>query len=396
MSPNPVKRVFDRFRPHFSDGGRLAGLHPFFEAMETVFFLPGRKTAGTPHIRDGLDVKRFMFYVIVAMLPCLLFGIYNAGYQSRMASGLTPDPVSTVIDGLWIVLPIVIVTYVVGFFWEIVFAAVRGHTISEGLFVSCMIFPLTLPPTTPLWQVALGISFGIVVGKEIFGGTGRNFLNPAMTGRAFLYFAYPVQMSGDAVWTVLQGARDTAVDAFTAATPLSLSAGTQMNQGVTEVLSDAGYAFSKLFWGLYPGGIGATSVALCILGAVFLLVTRIASHRIILGGIAGVLATGYLLNLVATPDSLPFLSLNPMYHLVMGGFAFAVAFIATEPVTAPDTDAARWVYGFLIGALTVVIRVFNPAFPEGVMLAVLFMNVFAPLMDQLVVKARFKKRIPNV
>ena len=303
---------------------------------------------------------------------------------------------SVVVDGLWIVLPIVIVTYVVGFFWEIVFAAVRGHTISEGLFVSCMIFPLTLPPTTPLWQVALGISFGIVVGKEIFGGTGRNFLNPAMTGRAFLYFAYPVQMSGDVVWTTLQGARDTAVDAFTAATPLSLSAGTQMNQSVTEVLSGAGYTFSKLFWGLYPGGIGATSAALCILGAVFLLATRIASHRIILGGIAGVLVTGYLLNLAATPDSLPFLSLNPVYHLAMGGFAFAIAFIATEPVTAPDTDAARWVYGFLIGALTVVIRVFNPAFPEGVMLAVLFMNVFAPLMDQVVVMARFKKRIPNV
>lgn len=396
MTPNPIKRLFDRFRPHFGSGGRLSRLHAFFEAIETVFFLPGRKTDIAPHVRDGLDVKRFMFFVILAMLPCFCFGIYNAGYQSRMASGLAAGFVSAVIDGLWIVMPIVLVTYAVGFFWEIVFASVRGHTISEGLFVSCMIFPLSLPPTTPLWQVALGISFGIVVGKEIFGGTGRNFLNPAMAGRAFLYFAYPVQMSGDAVWTALQGARETAVDAVTAATPLALSAATQMNETVGRVLTDAGYSFSRLFWGLYPGSIGATSTALCILGAVFLMATRIASHRIIFGGIAGALATGALLNALATPDSMPFLSINPFYHLLMGGLAFALAFIATEPVTAPDTDAARWAYGFLIGALTVVIRVFNPAFPEGVMLAVLFMNVFAPLMDQIVIMARLKKRIPNV
>ncbi|MFH1981643.1 MAG: NADH:ubiquinone reductase (Na(+)-transporting) subunit B [Pseudomonadota bacterium] len=396
MTPNPVKRIFDRYRPHFSRGGRLARLHAFFEAIETVFFLPGRKTESAPHVRDGLDVKRFMFYVIVALLPCLFFGIYNTGVQSRLASGLQPVFVSAVIDGLWIVVPMVIVTYAVGFFWEIVFAVVRGHAISEGLFVSCMLLPLSLPPTTPLWQVALGISFGIVVGKEIFGGTGRNFLNPALAGRAFLYFAYPVQMSGDHVWTVLQGARETAVDAFTAATPLAISAGAQMNASVESLLSGAGYSFGRLFWGLYPGSIGATSAALCLLGAVFLVLTRIASHRIIFGGIAGVLATGTLLNWLASPQSLPFLSLNPFYHLVMGGFAFALAFMATEPVTAPDTDAARWLYGFLIGALTVVIRVFNPAFPEGVMLAILFMNVFAPLMDQIVVMVRLKKRIPNV
>lgn len=396
MRPNPVKRFFDVYRPQFGSGGRLERLHAVFEAVETVFFLPGRKTEGAPHVRDGLDVKRFMFFVIVAMLPCLFFGIYNAGYQSRLASGLQASVVTAVIDGLWIVMPMVIVTYAVGFFWEIVFAVVRGHTISEGLFVTCMLLPLSLPPTTPLWQVAIGISFGIVVGKEIFGGTGRNFLNPALTGRAFLYFAYPVQMSGDAVWTVLQGARETAVDAFTAATPLAISAAAQMDAAVADLLTDSGYSLEHLFWGRYPGSIGATSTALCVAGAVFLILTRIASHRIIFGGIAGVLGTGALLNALATLQSLPFMSLNPFYHLLMGGFAFALAFMATEPVTAPDTDAARWAYGFLIGTLTVVIRVFNPAFPEGVMLAILFMNVFAPLMDQIVLMVRLKKRIPNV
>ena len=393
---NPIKHVFDRLRPHFEGEGRLARLYAFFEAMETVFFLPGRKTTAAPHIRDGLDVKRFMFYVIVALIPCLFFGIYNAGYQSRLASGLSTGFLPVVIDGLWMVLPIVLVTYAVGFFWEIVFAAVRGHTISEGLFVSCMLFPLSLPPTTPLWQVALGITFGIVVGKEIFGGTGRNFLNPALTGRAFLYFAYPVQMSGDQVWTVLQGMRESAVDTFTAATPLAMSALTEAGESVESVLNGAGYTLSKLFWGLYPGGIGATSAFLCLLGAIFLVVTGIASYRIIVGGILGVLGTGYLLNMFATTGGMPYLALNPFYHLVMGGYAFALAYMATEPVTAPDTDAARWLYGFLIGALTVVIRVFNPAFPEGVMLAILFMNVFAPLMDQVVVRMRLKKRIPNV
>jgi len=393
---NPIKHIFDRLRPHFHPGGRLASLYAFFEATETVFFLPGRKTTAAPHIRDGLDVKRFMFYVIVALTPCLFFGIYNAGYQSRLASGLSTHALPVVIDGLWLVLPMVLLTYAVGFFWEIVFASVRGHTISEGLFVSCMLFPLSLPPTTPLWQVALGISFGIVIGKEIFGGTGRNFLNPALTGRAFLYFAYPVQMSGDKVWTALQGMRDSAVDTFSAATPLALSALTQATESVESVLAGAGYTLSSLFWGLYPGSIGATSAFLSLLGVIFLVATGIASYRIVIGGVLGVLGTGYLLNLVASPASMPYLSLNPFYHLVMGGFAFALAFMATEPVTAPDTDPARWAYGFLIGALTVVIRVFNPAFPEGVMLAILFMNMFAPLMDHVVVRMRLRKRIPNV
>ena len=393
---NPIKRFFDRQRPHFTGQGRFSRLYPFFEAMETVFFAPGSKTAEGPHLRDSLDVKRFMTLVIVALLPCLAFGIYNAGYQFHLASGLTPGPVSVIAQGLRLVLPMVIVTYVVGFFWEILFASVRKHTISEGLFVSCMLFPLTLPPTTPLWQVAVGISFGIVIGKEIFGGTGRNFLNPALTGRAFLYFAYPVQMSGDAVWTALASGLRAPVDAFSAATPLAIFAGASAPDSAMAALDQGGYTFARLFFGLYPGAVGATSTFLCLLGAVLLVALGVASYRIILGGIFGVLATGALLNLIGGAGSAPYLAVNPFYHLVTGGFAFALAFMATEPVSAPDLDGPRWLYGFAIGALTVMIRVFNPAFPEGVMLAVLFMNLFAPLMDTIAVGNRLRKRIPNV
>jgi Na+-transporting NADH:ubiquinone oxidoreductase subunit B len=317
------------------------------------------------------------------------------GYQSHLASGLSPGFFPVIFKGLMVVLPIVIVTYVVGYFWEALFATVRKHEISEGLFVSCALFPLTLPPTQPLWQVALGISFGIVIGKEIFGGTGRNFLNPALTGRAFLYFAYPVQTSGDAAWTVLSGARTAPVDAFTTATPLAVSAATESGS-VQEALFDAGYTVSKLFFGLYPDSIGASSVLLAIIGAIFLISLGIADYRLIFGDIVGILCTAFLLNLVATDTSMPYLSLNPFYHLLMGGSAFAIVYMCTCPITAPDLNTARWVYAFLVGALTVVVRVFNPAFPEGVGLVILFMNCFAPLLDAIEVKFRLKRRISNV
>jgi Na+-transporting NADH:ubiquinone oxidoreductase subunit B len=256
-----------------------------------------------------------------------------------------------------------------------------------------MLFPLTLPPTLPLWQAALGISFGIVIGKEIFGGTGRNFLNPALTGRAFLYFAYPAQNSGD-VWTVISGGK-AAVDTVSGATPLVISAST--NSGtVQQALAEKGYTAAKLFFGLYPDSIGASSTLLCIIGALFLIILGIASYRIILGGAFGVLAMGYLLNIVASDGSMPYLSLNPFYHLLMGGTAFGIAYMATDPVSAPDMNPARWIYGAACGALTVLIRVFNPAFPEGIMLSILFMNIFAPLLDHLVVRMRLGRRVPNV
>jgi Na+-transporting NADH:ubiquinone oxidoreductase subunit B len=289
---------------------------------------------------------------------------------------------------------LVLVSYIVGFGWEILFAVIRRHEISEGVFVTAMLFPLTLPPTTPLWQVALGMSFGVVIGKEIFGGTGRNFLNPALTGRAFLFFAYPGSMSGDAVWTVISGTQ-AAVDTFSGATPLAISALTDSGS-VEAALSKAGYSFSKLFLGLYPDSLGASSALLCLIGATVLIFLGIASYRIILGDIIGVLFAGYLLNVLASDTSMPFLSLNPFYHLLIGGAAFGIAFMTTDPVSAPDLHESRWIYGFLIGALTVLIRVFNPAFPEGIMLAILFMNVFAPLLDHIILRAKLKKRVPNV
>lgn len=395
----PVNRLFDRLRPQFEKGGRFQKLHPFYEAIETIFLSLPDTTARGPHIRDSLDVKRFMTIVIVALLPHLFFGMYNAGYQARLAAGLSLDFLPVFLQGLGLVMPIVIVTYTVGFFWEVLFAVIRKHNISEGLFVSCMLFPLTLPPTIPLWQVAVGISFGVVIGKEVFGGTGRNFLNPALTGRAFIFFAYPARMSGDEVWVANIGsdigsAVAPAVDAVSGATALALATIAESGTHLESHLAEAGYTFGRLFWGLYPGSIGSTSAFLCLAGATVLVLVGIASYRIILGGILGILATGVLLNLLAGTS--PFMSLNPFYHLVMGGAAFGLAYMATDPVSAPDMDTAKWIYGFLIGALTVLIRVFNPAFPEGVMLAILFMNLFAPLMDHFLVKAAVKKRIPNV
>jgi Na+-transporting NADH:ubiquinone oxidoreductase subunit B len=391
-----VRGFFAAVGKPFEKGGRFERYYPFYEAMESIFLAPVHRVGGLPHIRDSLDVKRYMTLVIVALLPHLAFGIYNAGYQAHLGSGLPPSFLPVVLEGLRLVMPIVLVTYAVGFFWEVLFAVIRKHEISEGLFVSCMLFPLTLPPTTPLWQVALGISFGIVIGKEVFGGTGRNFLNPALTGRAFLYFAYPVQLSGDAVWTALMDGRETFVDAFSAATPLSLAATAPSGVPLEEGLVTAGYSASQLFFGLYPGSIGGTTTFLSLLGAIFLIAIGVASYRIILGSVLGMLVTGYFLNLLAGPDSMPFLSLDPLYHLVMGGAAFGIAYMATDPVSAAHMKHVKWIYGFMVGFLTILIRVFNPAFPEGIGLAIIFMNLFNPLLDHLEVRYRMRRRVPNV
>jgi Na+-transporting NADH:ubiquinone oxidoreductase subunit B len=391
-----LKQFFDAQRRHFTEDGKLARLYPFFESIESVFYPSEQVTHHSPNVRDSLDVKRYMTLVIVALLPHYAFGVYNVGYQSHLASGLPVAFIDVALTGLAVVLPLVIVTYMVGFFWETVFAVIRKHEISEGLFVSCALFPLTIPPTIPLWQTALGISFGIVIGKEIFGGTGRNFLNPALTGRAFLYFAYPAQNSGDAVWTVLKGTQSVPVDAFTGATPLSIAAVVEKSGHVQTALADAGYTAAKLFFGNYSGSIGGTSTFLSLAGAVFLIILGIASYRIIIGCILGLLAGGYFLNLVATPSAIPFLSLNPFYHLLLGGAMFGFAYMATDPVSAAHMPGAKWVFGFAIGALTVMIRVFNPAFPEGVGLVIIFMNLFAPLLDHIEIKIRLRKRLPNV
>ncbi len=388
--------IFNATKKHFQPGGRYQQLHPFYEAIETVFWGLDTVTDNGPQVRDSLDTKRYMALVILSLVPLLLFGIYNAGYQSHRAAGLPTDFLSVLWPGLRVVMPLVIVSYVVGFAWEVLFAAKRKHSMSEGVLVTAMLFPLTLPPTTPLWLAALGISFGIVIGKEIFGGTGRNFLNPALTGRAFLFFAYPASMSGDSVWTAAANTKEAAVDAITAATPLMVSAMSTLGSHVETTLMEKGYSLTTLFLGRYPGSIGATSTLLCLAGALFLVVLGIANYRIILGGISGLLVMGYLLNYFVSDSSAPFMSLNPVYHLVMGGAAFGIAFMATDPVSAPDLNEAKWMYGICIGALTVLVRVFNPAFPEGVMLAILFMNVFAPLLDHMVLAVQLKRRIPNV
>lgn len=389
--------MIDRQRKHFSENGKLRRLHPLFEATESFLFIPAIRAQKQPFIRDSLDLKRFMSIVILALMPPFLFGIYNVGLQSLAASGGEPAGfIPAVTLGLWIVMPIVMVSYAVGLFWEILFASIRRHPISEGFLVTGLLFPLTLPPTIPLWQVAVGISFGVVIGKEIFGGTGRNIFNPALTARAFIFFAYPAQMSGDAVWVAVQDTSGTVIDGVTGATPLAITALAPTFDTIESMLHASGYTLSVMFTGLYPGSVGSTSALCCLLGAVVLVAMGVASFRIMLGGIMGVLLTGLLMNFLAGPDSMPWLAVNPIYHLVAGGFAFGITYMATDPVTAPGLDGSRWIYGFLIGALTVLIRVLNPAFPEGVMLSILFMNIFASLFDYIGIRIRFAKRVPNV
>ncbi len=376
---NPLKKLLDRSEKYFTGSGKFNKLAPLFDATKTFFFFPSPKTRHRPFVRDNLDLKRFMSFVLIALLPVLVFGIYNTGFQSGLAQGKSFTLIQSFLTGLRYVLPIIIVSYGVGFFWEIVFAVVRRHNISEGFLVTGLLFPLTLPATIPLWQVALGISFGVVIGKEVFGGTGRNFLNPALTGRAFLFFSYPLSMSGE-VWIA---AKNT-VDGISGATALSFTA-----------LSDSGFTLSSLFFGLVPGSIGETSALCCILGALFLVITKIANFRIMIGGMAGLMVTSIIFYIIPGGSD-TWMNAGPLYHLCAGGFLFGIIFMATDPVSAPGTNPGRWIFGFLIGFLTVTIRVVNPAFVEGTMLAILFMNVFAPLLDHIVIKYNASKRIPNV
>ncbi|NOX33412.1 MAG: NADH:ubiquinone reductase (Na(+)-transporting) subunit B [Deltaproteobacteria bacterium] len=385
---NPFKQLIDSAEKHFTGSGKLKMLEPLFDATKTFFFFPSHRTRHIPFARDSLDLKRFMSFVIISLLPVLVFGIYNTGFQEGLARGESYSFGHAFLLGSKYVIPIIIVSYAVGFFWEILFASIRKHKISEGLLVTGLLFPLTLPATIPLWQVALGISFGVVIGKEVFGGTGRNFLNPALTGRAFLFFSYPVSMSGG-VWVTAKSA----VDGISGATALSVLA--PEGEKISSALSNSGFTLSKLFFGFVPGSIGETSALLCILGALFLIITRIANFRIIIGGIAGLIVTSVIFYLVpGHSDS--WMHAGPLYHLCAGGFLFGISFMATDPVSAPGTNPGRWIFGFLIGFLTITIRVANPAFVEGTMLAILFMNVFAPLLDYGVIKYKASKRIPNV
>ncbi|HOY09505.1 MAG TPA: NADH:ubiquinone reductase (Na(+)-transporting) subunit B [Candidatus Omnitrophota bacterium] len=379
-----LERKIKNLGRHFSAGKPLAKFYPVYEALDTFCFTPGTRTSKAPFVRDAIDLKRVMTFVVLGLMPCLAMGIYNTGYQVLLARGEALRFGACVWQGLFKVFPVILVAYAAGGFWEVLFAAVRKHEISEGFLVTGLLCALIMPPTVPLWQVAVGISFGVVIGKEIFGGTGYNIFNPALVSRAFLFFAYPAQFSGDQAWV--------AVDGFSRATPLAvLSAAGHGGQAVP-ALQEAGYSFSNMFWGFIPGSIGETSTFACLLGMGFLLVTGVANWRVIAGCGLGLLGTGTLLFFSRGPESLAFFSLPPHWHLVMGGFAFGSIFMATDPVSSCATNSGRWIFGLLVGTLVVLIRVFNPAYPEGVMLAIIFMNAFAPLVDHYVVERHIRKR----
>lgn len=396
-----LRDLLDKQRPLFEKGGKLEGLFYAFEAGETFLFSP-KHTTGIKgaQVKDAIDLKRLMITVVIAMIPCLLFGIYNTGHQHMLATGTTAglwenfgDKLTT---GLILVLPIVIVAYAAGGLVEGIFAVIRKHPINEGFLVTGMLIPLVVPATTPLWQVAIATIFAVVIAKEVFGGTGMNVLNVAMTARAFLYFAYPAQISGDQVWTYLGDMAP--VDGFSGATALAVVYDAGVNgvnavealNGHNSVLGDGLFGFYNLFIGWIPGSIGETSTLMALVGAVILIATGVASWKIIVSGFAGAYIMGVVMNLFAVNE---YMALPAEYHWVMGGLAFGIVFMATDPVSAAQTETGKWIYGLLIGFLTVIIRVTNPAYPEGIMLAVLFMNVFAPLIDYYVVKANKTRRL---
>lgn len=394
-----LRKLLDNAEPHFTPGGKYESWYALYEAVDTIFYRPSSVTKGASHVRDGIDLKRIMITVWLATFPAMFYGMYNVGHQANdilaagevlagdgwritmtaMFAGFDPNSIwDCFVHGAFYFVPIYLTTFIVGGFWEVLFAAKRGHEINEGFFVTSILFALTCPPSIPLWMVALGITFGIVVGKEVFGGTGKNFLNPALTGRAFLYFAYPAFMSGDAVWT--------AVDGYSGATSLSIA----YSDGVEALESSIGWM--NAFVGNVHGSVGETSVIAIGIGMVILLATGIASWRIMLGTFVGMFALSGLFNWVGSDSNLMF-ALPWYWHLVVGGFMFGLVFMTTDPVSAAMTNTGRFWYGVLIGLMTVLIRVVNPAFPEGIMLAILFSNLFAPLIDHIVVTANINRRL---
>ena len=385
-----LEQQFEKIRPLFLPGGKFERLFPLHEANETFLLTPAEVTHGAPHVRDQIDLKRAMIMVVIALIPVTLFGIFNAGYQHNLNHQVAGAGfMQHVIQGLLLCLPIIITSYAVGGLWEVLFAVVRKHPVSEGFLVTGLLFPLTLPPTIPLWQVAAGVTFGVVIGKEIFGGTGFNVLNPALTARAFLYFAYPAQISGDRVWA-------SAPDGWTGATPLAVGMARHGEETMVQSLHHAGYTLKSMFIGLEPGSIGETSALLCVVGAIILIASGIGSWRIMVGGVLGLVASSALFQHFGGANLKPLAELPAYYHAVIGSFAFGLVFMATDPVSAAASNLGKWIYGFLIGLLVVLIRVANPAYPEATMLAILFMNVMAPLVDHYVVQAHIKRRKRNV
>jgi Na+-transporting NADH:ubiquinone oxidoreductase subunit B len=382
-----LENIIERIRPHFEQGGSLRILHPLFEGIVDFIYRQPIRTREGSHIRDSYDLKRMMMIVIISLIPCAIFGIYNTGYQHYLSQGESAGIVDCLLKGSYTVIPLYIVAFTVGTFWELLFAIKRKTPIAEGLLVTGFLIPLIMPPTIPLWQVAVATSFGVVLGKEIFGGVGMNIFNPALVTRAFIFFAYPRSMSGNEVWT-LTGER--VVDAFTMATPLSL--GAEATGNIVDFLHAKGYTFWKIFIGLIPGSIGETSIPAIALGALLLLLTGVGSWRIMVSVFAGGVVMSLILNMLApSPSSL--MALPVHYHLVMGSFAFGAVFMATDPVSAASTNQGKYGYGFFIGVLAIMVRALNPAYPEGMMLSILFMNLFAPLIDFVVLRTNVRRRM---
>ncbi len=373
-----LRNYLDKIKPQFEKGGKFEKLHSTFEAFETFLFVPDKVTFKGSHIRDSFDMKRAMIVVVVAVIPALLFGMWNTGFQHFKSLGETVGFWDQFLYGFLKVLPIIIVSYVVGLGIEFAFAQARGHEVNEGYLVSGMLIPLIVPPDIPLWMLALSIVFAVIIGKEVFGGTGMNILNPALTARAFLFFAYPQDMSGDKVWI------SDKADAFSGATPLG-----DALVGNFENLPSA----MDMFIGIIPGSVGETSTVAILIGAVILLFTGVASWRVMFSVFAGGYIMGLIFNFFGANE---YMELPAHYHLIMGGFAFGAVFMATDPVTAAQTNRGKYIYGFLIGFMAVIIRVVNPAYPEGMMLAILLLNVFAPLIDHYVVEGNIKRRLKRI
>lgn len=388
-----VRKILDKVKPAFEKGGKLEKIQPLYEAIDAFSFTSDSVTKTGPHIRDSLDSKRLMIMVFFALIPCTLMGMYNTGLQRLLALGIDPSLLQCFIEGAKAFLPLYIVTLVAGGIWETIFASVRKHEINEGFLVTSLLFPLICPPTLPLWQAAIGISFGVVIGKEVFGGVGMNILNPALTARAFLFFTYPVSISGDRVWILVDNAKEKIVDGTSGATALGVAAALPSGSVAVEAINKAGFSFYNLFMGFVPGSIGETSALCCLAGAAILIFTKIGSWRTMLGCVLGATAITVLMNIFSDEASNPMLRIPIQYHLVMGGFAFGTVFMATDPVSSAATSTGKWIYGFCIGLLAIIIRVINPAYPEGVMLAILFMNVFAPLIDHCVARANIRRRL---
>ncbi len=400
-----LRQLLDRIGEPFHPGGRLERFYPLYEAADTFFFAPAKNTTTGAHVRDALDLKRMMILVVIATFPCMFMAMYNTGLQANQALdpakvalltgwrhdvlgllGVGYSPASlaaNVLHGAMYFLPLYAVTMVVGLGIEVAFAVIRKMEVNEGFFVTGALFPLICPPETPLWQAALAVAFAVVLGKEVYGGTGMNFMNPALVARAFLFFAYPASMSGDKVWTAIPTAA--AVDGYSGATVLS-----QMRQ-MTGSFEQLNLSWWNAFVGLEPGSMGETSALACLLGAVVLVATGIGSWRIMLAMCLGTIGMASLLNVIGSSTN-PYFAVPFWWHMVAGGWAFAMVFMVTDPVTAPYSNAGRWAYGLMIGALVVLIRVFNPAYPEAVMLVILFMNVMAPFIDYVTVQANLRRR----